>query len=181
MLPSNCYSKNRISVDGAVVHYISAKNINPNDPFNVNAAIDILKNIRLSYKGLITREGEYIELVPENFKQYHAGYSIMNGREDCNSFTNGYALIGGSAWEYEYDQILKLGEVLAKDMTANNYSLDWIKGHDEVRAEWRDKYPDRVKYFQDKNQGYKVSKKYDPGAHFKMGILKDMLYSVSEV
>jgi N-acetyl-anhydromuramyl-L-alanine amidase AmpD len=179
-LSANCYSKNRISVDGAVIHFISARYTMPDDPFNVDEIIKILKKHKLSYKGLITREGEYIELVPDNFKQYHAGYSIMNDREDCNSFTNGYACLGGTKWEYPDDQILGLGDVLAKDMTANNYNFDWIQGHDTIRNNWRKKYPEKVRRLEIEGNGRKCAEKHDPASHFKWEILNDMLYSVSE-
>lgn len=36
MLPDNCYSKNVIEVDGAVIHFISARYTIPNDPFNLD-------------------------------------------------------------------------------------------------------------------------------------------------
>lgn len=156
------------SVDGAVVHFISARYTMPKNPFNTKEIINILKEYGFSYKYIIDREGSVIELVPENFKQYHAGYSIMNGREDCNSFTNGIALFGGSIWPYDDRQILSLAELLGQDMTKNKYTLDSIKGHDEVRADWNKAHPDK-----------KADIKHDPGEHFKWEILNDMLYGVS--
>lgn len=168
-LPSNCYSKNRMkSVDGAVIHFISARYTMPKNPFNTDEIIRILKEYGFSYKYLIDRRGSVLELVPDNFKQYHAGRSIMNGREDCNSFTNGYALVGGSIWPYADDQMLSLAEVLAQDMTKNQYALDWVQGHDEVRANWNEAHPDK-----------QTDIKHDPGEHFNWEILNDMLYGVS--
>jgi len=180
ILPPNCYSKKRIDVNGAVIHFISARYTMPEAPFNLDEIIKILTQYKYSYKGLITREGEYIELVPENFKQYHAGYSIMNGRNDCNNFTNGYACFGGSLWPYPDDQIMGLSQVLAQDMTKNKYTLDYVQGHDEVRQNWRDQNPAKIAELKAKREGYKVAKKKDPGAHFPREALKDMLYSVSE-
>lgn len=176
-LPSNCYSKNKIkSVDGAVIHFISARYTMPKNPFHTDEIIRILKEYGYSYKYLIDRQGKIIELVPDNFKQYHAGKSIMNGREGCNGFTNGIALFGGSLWPYEDDQMLSLSELLAQDMTEHKYTLDWVKGHDEVRRNWLEKYPNWNEDHPDKQ----VSRKTDPGAHFKWEVLNDMLHSVSE-
>jgi len=65
-LPPNCYSKNKMqSIDGAVVHFISAKNILPDDPFNLEAIMGIFKKYKVSAKYLIRRDGTVIELVPD--------------------------------------------------------------------------------------------------------------------
>lgn len=162
-----------MSVDGAVIHFISARYTMPEDPFNLDEMIRILTEYGYSYKYIIERDGTIIELVPDNFKAYHAGYSIMNGRERCNDFALGIALAGGTKWEYTDDQMLSLGDLLAKEMTKNKFTLDYVKGHDEVRANWLEKYPEKAKE-------KKVKKKSDPGNHFRWGELNDMLYSVSE-
>jgi len=167
-LPSFCYSKNKIkSVDGLVVHFISAKNILPSDPFNLEAIMGIFKQYGVSANYLIRRDGTTIELVPDLHKSYHAGKSIMNGREGCNGFTIGVELEGGTDFSYTDEQILNLGELSAQLMTEHKFTTEWIKGHDEVRTDWNEKYPDR-----------KASIKVDPGNHFPWEVLNDMLYSV---
>ena len=169
-LPSYCYSKNKIkSMDGIVIHFISAKNVLPDDPFNRDAIIKILKDYGFSYHYLIERDGTIIELVPEMHKAYHAGKSIMNGRESCNDFTAGITLAGGANFPYTDEQILNLGTLSAQLMTEHKFTLDWIQGHDQVRTEWNDKYPNR-----------KEAIKVDPGSHFPREVLNDMLYSVSD-
>ena len=172
-LPLDCYSKNRIkSIDGAVIHFVSAKNILPDDPFNLEAIIGIFKKYRVSAKYLIRRDGTVIELVPDNYKAYHAGYSRMNGRDGCNSFTDSFELEGGTGFDYEDDQILSLGELLAQSMTKNQYTLNWVQGHDKVRSDW-------LRAYQTKAIEKKVSKKVDPGNHFPWEQLKEMLAGVS--
>jgi len=100
-LPSYCYSRNKIkSVDGLVIHFISAKNILPNDPFNLDAIMGIFKQYGVSANYLILRDGTIIELIPKLFKSYHAGKSIMNGRKGCNNFTIGVELEGGTDFPY---------------------------------------------------------------------------------
>jgi N-acetyl-anhydromuramyl-L-alanine amidase AmpD len=168
-LPSYCYSKHKIkSVDGIVIHFISAKNILPNDPFNLEAIIGIFKQYNVSANYLIRRNGTIIELVPKLFKSYHAGKSIMNGRERCNDFTIGVELEGGTDFPYTDEQILNLGTLSAQLMTEHKFTTEWIQGHDKVRANYKEKYPDK-----------KASIKRDPGPHFPYEILNDMLYSVS--
>ena len=157
------------SVDGAVIHFISARNTKPKNPFNLDAILDIFKEYKVSAHYLIRRDGTEVELIPPEYKAYHAGKSIMNGRESCNDFTIGIELEGGSIWPYTDEQIIKLAERLAKLMTKHDFTLDWVQGHSEIRAAWNEKHPEK-----------QASKKVDPGEHFPWEILKDMLYSVSK-
>lgn len=172
-LPERCYSRSKIpSVDGAVIHFISAKNILPDDPFNRDAIMGIFEDYKLSAHYLIERDGTLIELVPDLRKAHHAGYSRMNGRDSCNSFTIGYELVGGTDWPYTDEQILTLGESLAQHMTEHQFTADWIQGHDKVRADWLARYPNKAKV-------KRVAKKVDPGDYFPWEILHDMIASVS--
>ncbi len=155
-LPSNCYSKRQIkSVDGAVIHFISAKNIDPEDPFNRDKIINILKDYKFSAHYLIERDGTRIKLVPGLHKAYHAGKSIMNGRESCNSFTIGIELVGGTQWDYTDAQIAELIKLLIELTIEYDFDMNWVQGHDEVRRNWNDKYPDN-----------KEPVKVDPGDKF---------------
>ena len=169
-LPAECYSSRKLkSVDGVVLHFISAKNIKPKNPFNLETILDIFKEYKVSAHYLIRRDGSQVELVPPDHKAFHAGKSRMNKRNGCNDFTIGIELEGGTDWPYEDAQILSLAELLAQIMTDHKFTLDWIKGHDEVRQEWNNTYPDMS-----------ATVKVDPGAHFPWEVLNDMLYSVSE-
>ena len=167
-LPEFCYKRKPIQPVGVVIHYISARNILPKDPFNLDAIISIFKKYHVSAHGLIRRDGTFIELVPKEFIAYHAGYSRMNGRDWCNNFTFGYELEGGSDWDFTDEQIIVLADELAKDMTEHQFTLEWIQGHDRVRYDWNEAHPEK-----------QASKKYDPGEHFPWKILNDMLEGVS--
>jgi len=169
-LPSYCYSKNNYkSIDGAVIHFISAVNVSPDDPFNLHNILDIFKQYKVSANYLVRRQGGVIELVPPKRKAYHAGKSIMNGREGCNEFTIGIELEGGTDFPYTDEQILVTGQLLAQSMTENHYTSDWVQGHDRVRANWNDTYPNMKK-----------SKKVDPGDHFPWEILNDMIKGIGQ-
>ena len=169
-LPNNCYSSSKMdSIDGAVIHFISAKNIEPLVPFDLDSIINIFKKYKVSAHYLIDRKGEVIELVPKLHRAYHAGKSLMNGRSGCNNFTIGIELMGGTPWPYTDEQMLSLGELLARLMTEHQFTLDWVQGHDRVRREWNEMYPDKA-----------APRKVDPGDHFNWEILNDMLYSVSQ-
>ena len=172
-LPSYCYSRNKIkSVDGAVVHFVSAVNILPDDPFNLDAIMGIFKKYHVSAKFLIRRNGDILELVPGLHKSHHAGYSRMNGRDRCNDWTIGIELEGGTNFPYTDEQMASLGELLAHLMTDHKFTLEWIEGHDKIRSDWIIKYPEKAKE-------KKVSKKVDPGDHFSWKDLKEMLAGVS--
>jgi len=172
-LPAHCYSPRKMkSVDGLLVHYISAVNITPNDPFNLDEILKIFVSYGYSAHYLIRRNGDVVELVPEGHIAYHAGDSFLNGRNWCNGFMLGVELEGGKDFPYEDAQMLSLGELAATQMTKHGFTLDYVKGHDEVRANW-------IKEFPEKAKKKKTKKKYDPGKHFQWGILNDMLYSVS--
>ena len=157
------------SIDGAVIHFISAKNIEPLVPFDLASIIKIFKQYKVSAHYLIDRKGDVIELVPKMHRAYHAGKSLMNGRSSCNNFTVGIELMGGTEWPYTDEQMLSLGELLAQLMTEHKFTLEWIQGHDRVRREWNEMYPDKS-----------APRKVDPGDHFNWEILNDMLYSVSK-
>jgi len=177
-LPSFCYSESKMqSIDGAVIHFISARNILPDDPFNLEAIMGIFKKYKVSAKYLIRRDGTVIELVPDDHKAYHAGYSRMNDRDRCNDFTDSFELEGGIGFDYTDDQIIVLAELLAQSITKNQYTLDWVKGHDEIRKNWLDKYPKKAA--RRKAKGKPISKKRDPGDHFQWAELNEMLAGVS--
>ena len=174
-LPENCYSKrNMETIYGAVLHHVSAKNINPDKPFDRGLITGILEKYGFSYNLLIERDGTQIELAPENRKTYHAGKSRFNGVDSCNNFMLGVALVGGVKWPYTDDQIISLADYLAKQMSKHRFTLDKI-----TRDNWRTKYPKEVLRLMEIGKGSQASIKHDVADHFQWEILNDMLHSVS--
>ena len=157
------------TVDGVCIHHVSAKNIEPLLPFDTATILKIFKKYKVSVHLLIERDGTQVQLVPEGRKAYHAGKSRFKGRDNCNNFLLGVELVGGVDWPFTDDQMFSLGEYLAQQMTKHQFTLDWITGHNVIRDNWNEKYPDK-----------KASKKVDPSDYFNWEILNDMLYSVSE-
>lgn len=154
-LPDDCYGNVDIDIDGCVIHYISAVNVLPNDPFNFDAIMDIFKQYKVSAHYYIDREGDIFELVPIPTKAYHAGKSIWDGREWCNDFMLGIELAGGKDFGYEPRQIHMLIELLKALIKEHGFSPYNIAGHDAVREAWNITHPF--------NKG---SVKHDPGDHF---------------
>ena len=108
-LPDYCIPNRPLeALDGAVVHYFSAKNVDPDNAFNMHACLDLFKDLnrprseRESYMRedswpssrmyasahvLIGRTGTVWKLVDFEQQAYHAGASILNGRQACNRWT----------------------------------------------------------------------------------------------
>ena len=159
-LPANCYSSRLMqSVDGIVKHFISAVNILPDDPFNLDAIIQILIDYKFSAKYLIDRDGTIYELVPGMHVTYHAGYSRMNGRDGCNEFTDGIELVGGIGFPYTDAQITADAWLTNKLMNEYGFTIPWIQGHSRVRADWIAEHPSEA-------EAENVPSKPDPGDHY---------------
>ena len=167
-LPHNCHPNRPLeAVDGAVVHFVSDRWRHPDDPYNLGHIYGLMVEGGLSYHVVFPREGSPVEFLPSHLEAWHAGYSRMNGRDYCNGWTRGVALVGHPGEPYTDDQIVHLGKYLAQDMSTHQYTTDWIKGHDEVRRAWNERYPSRP-----------AEAKHDPGELFPWGMLFDMLQGV---
>lgn len=159
--PSSHFRKGRrAAIDTIVVHYISAVNIMPDDPFNLEQILDLLrkpieysaddgqlKSVRVSAHYLITRQGEIHKLVEEQNVAWHAGLSSLRGRQidnSCNEFSIGIELMGGENFEYTDEEYQSLIELIRDIRTRYSIAKDNIVGHDFIAP----------------------GRKEDPGAHF---------------
>lgn len=168
-LPIECYSQRDMdSIDGAAIHYVSAVNVLPEDPFNFEAILDIFRQYKVSAHYLIDRDGVPIELVPLPKIAYHAGRSRLHGRDRCNNWMVGIELMGGKDFEYTDSQIATVKLMLAKLMSKYNFPVENIAGHDLIRKEWNDHYPSR-----------KAAVKNDPGPHFPWEEVRNSLAFVA--
>jgi len=83
------------AVDTVVVHYMSAVDVVPDDPYNLGQLLKIFCDYGVSSHYLIDRDGEIYNLVPEEMKAWHAGPSIMpepDNRTGVNEFSIGIEL-----------------------------------------------------------------------------------------
>ena len=98
----------RAEVDTVVMHYISAVNLDKDDPFNEEKIADLLtkpipvgdgKSVKVSAHYLVSREGEVFRLVDEKYVAWHAGKSKLpdgtNIKGSCNDFSIGIEVMGG--------------------------------------------------------------------------------------
>lgn len=153
-LPDFCYSSRALSVEGIIVHYFSAINAEPSNPFDMevcrNLFLDLnrakferehyLKGINdgpdreyASAHVLIGRNGEEWSLVPLSKQAFHAGHSILNTRKHCNNFTIGVELVGTSNSGFTDIQYEKLAAFCKLMMQEHGFGIDMIAGHDQVR------------------------------------------------
>jgi AmpD protein len=150
----------RAKIDTIVVHYISAVNITPADPFNLTQILDLLSkpieytaadgrrtSVRVSAHYLITRQGEIHKLVHEQDVAWHAGISSLRGRHvdnSCNEFSIGIELMGGKNFAYTDEEYGALIELIRDIRSRHNIVRENIVGHDFIAP----------------------GRKEDPGPHF---------------
>lgn len=152
-LPSYCYSGQSRPIKGLTIHFISAINVEPSNPFDVQVIYNMLCDLNrpkserefypncagiprmyASYNELIGRNpGEDLLLVPYGKKVYHAGVSLHKGQPNVNNFMPGIALVGTAEsgftdWQYE-----RLAEIDATLRPVHRYAEDDVVGHDTIR------------------------------------------------
>lgn len=148
-LPDNCYSRRALeSPTGIVVHYVSAwyaardrwadleTIFTQTHELNLPGAgrgdvLPVSEDARAyaSYHYVIGREGEVWHMTPLDRQAYHAGKSTWAGRDHCNRWTFGVALVAHPDPDYteaQYEALAALVDVLKAE-----YSITEIFGHDE--------------------------------------------------
>ena len=154
-LPAYCYPDRPLeAVDGVVIHYFSAKNVDL--PFQYN--LDVCRNLFLDLNRaraerehymrednwpegrmyasahiLIDRDGEVWKLVELDTQAWHAGASMMNERSNCNRWTLGVELIGTNTSGFTGQQYTELSKLLLSLMQEHGFPRGVIQGHDRVR------------------------------------------------
>lgn len=145
----------RAEVDTLVMHYISAVNIDKEDPFNEEKIIDLLtkpipigngKSVKVSAHYLIGRDGKIFRLVDEEHVAWHAGKSKLpdgkNIKGSCNDFSIGIEIMGGKWIGYEDAQYEAIIELI-KDIKTR-HEIEYLLGHEDIAP----------------------GRKTDPGEHF---------------
>ena len=143
------YSKRTSKIDTVVIHYISAINILPNDPYHIPTILDLLtkpiptggKEVKVSAHYLISRGNDPIyNLVDEKYAAWHAGRSKMpktgrNVRGSVNDFSIGIELVGGK-WEefdmFQYTSLAKLVSSIVDKYGDGKIENINIVGHSDI-------------------------------------------------
>jgi N-acetylmuramoyl-L-alanine amidase len=144
------------NVDTVVIHYTSAVNIAPDDPFSRERILGIFCDYGVSSHYLIERDGVTVLLVPEAMKAWHAGGSIMPSGDDrtgVNEFSIGIELAATATSGFtakQHDALVRL----CLDMEQRYFRTFVYVGHEDIagaRAVAR---------------GLRKDMKVDPGALF---------------
>lgn len=166
-LPDFCYNSRKLEkVIGIIVHYYSAINAEPSNPFDLETCRNLFLDLNraqsqrqwylkdgpeqrayASAHVLIGRDGVEWLLVPLDKQAYHAGESIMNGLRHCNNFTYGVELVGTINSGFTDIQYEKLAAFCKQMMDQHGFDIDMIQGHDTVRwAAMQAGFTDKKKY-----------------------------------
>ncbi|MBD3320629.1 MAG: hypothetical protein GF350_06000 [Chitinivibrionales bacterium] len=144
------------SPDTIVIHYTSAVNVLPGDPYNFERIVQIFCEYQVSSHYLITREGAVIQLVPEEHAAWHSGGSIMpapDNRRRVNDFSVGIELVGGEQDRFDDAQYESLQELIDTVELGRGGACKLV-GHEDVAGERAVKI------------GLRTIPKYDPGPQF---------------
>jgi hypothetical protein len=139
-------------VKGVILHHTGG---------NFAGSLDWLTNSisRVGAHYLFDRDGAIYQLVEDADAAWHAGYSLLNGLENCNNFTLGAEIVnlGDGADPYTPQQIAALEWFLKEKSRQYGFGREWVETHKKVRADWKARYPNAV----DEN-GNPISHKTDP-------------------
>lgn len=132
----NIDEKRTNSVEGVILHHTAEPTI--------ERSLGVLTSLkkRVGTHAVIDTDGtRYIMAKPETVT-YHAGLSLLNGKEDCNGFTLGIEFQGNTLeGPLTQDQILSAVEYLIPIMTKYNIPLENVVTHEMVRVAYKKKYP----------------------------------------
>ncbi len=153
-LPAYCTSGRALRPGGVVLHYFSARNVEPMEPLEMENCwrlfcdLNRAKSAREWYmRGrewpnhrmyasahvLIGRWGEVWQLLPFDVQAYHAGTSTLAGRGNCNGWTLGIELVGTNTSKFTSAQYEALSALLDGWMREYGFGWDTVAGHDQVR------------------------------------------------
>tara|TARA_Y100000310_G_scaffold263138_1_gene273170 strand:+ start:108 stop:584 length:477 start_codon:yes stop_codon:yes gene_type:complete len=132
IVPLKHYSKRpkNTEINLAVIHYISAVNLDKEKWDDLGLILGIFGEYNLSTHYLIEQTGRIIELVHPDLKAWHAGKSKYNGKQNCNNFSVGIELVGGDFVDFDTKQYNSLNSLL-KDLK-KNYPIKNIVGHSDI-------------------------------------------------
>lgn len=153
-LPNSCWNARPAGtkLDTAVLHFISAVNLLPDSPYDLETIVGILRGDAapglspLSSHFLIDRDGTIYRLVDEQHRAWHAGRSRMpDGREDVNDFSIGVEMVrleSEPPTPEQYDALVSL--LLRLKTKYSGLSTRTLVGHDTIRALWNRAHPERA-------------------------------------
>jgi len=153
------------AVDTIVIHSISAKNVDPGNPFDRSLIFRIFCDFGVSSHYLIERTGLVLQLVPEDKKAWHAGGSIMpppDGRTMVNGFSIGIELVATPYSNFTDEQYESCG-LLCRDIERRHAKTFVYVGHEHIAGETA------------VQMGLRKDVKVDPGPRFDWNRFRALL------
>jgi len=158
--------------EGLVLHYLSLVFADPANWDNPDRIWEFLHDFNLpakkrkygpwqglppgrmygSYKWMILGDGERIQLAPTGQETWHAGKSYFRGRENCNKFLEGVALVAAPQLGRDYDFTESQYRATAELILETGFEYTTTT-HEKVRREYMMRHPEDTQ----------VKPKHDPG------------------
>lgn len=154
-------------VDTVVLHYMSAINIDPRDPYNLETIIRIFCDYKVSSHFFIDRQGICHQLVPEDKKAWHSGGSIMplpDNRKNVNDFSIGIELLATETSGFTQEQYTALVTLCIYIEKYFGKRMTYV-GHEQIAGQ------------RAVELGLRSEIKVDPGLLFNWELFNDMLRS----
>lgn len=125
------------TIDTVVIHYISAVEVNQDDPYSLESILDIYIKYGVSSHYLIARKGHIYRLVPEDKKAWHCGGSIMpepDLRVGVNEFSIGIELMATRDSGFTDEQYTSLAD-LCFDIEKRHLIRSYV-GHEDIAGDY---------------------------------------------
>jgi N-acetyl-anhydromuramyl-L-alanine amidase AmpD len=152
-------------IDTVVIHYASARGVDPGRPFDVRLLVKIFCDLGVSSHYVIARGGEVYLLVPEEMKAWHCGGSIMpapDNRRGVNDFSIGIELMATDVSGFTKKQYASLTR-LCRNMEKRRQKAFAYVGHEHIAG------PRAVRL------GLRKDRKVDPGDAFDWSAFRNSL------
>ena len=152
-LPSYCRPGRPLTPKGVVIHHFSAKYADPENRYDPEVCRRLMMDLNrpipdrewyLKDRGsryyasahlFVTRAGDLIKLIPFDQEAWHAGESLLAGRDNLNKWTLGIELIGSEDDPFTDEQYGSLSGFLGDFLDEWGIPLSHVAGHDTVRWE----------------------------------------------
>ena len=137
--PTPNYDKNRTNdVIGVILHHTAEPTVEKSLAILASPAKKVGTHV------VIDTDGTRYVMADPNVATFHAGFSILNGREGCNYCTIGIEFQGNTLVSpLTDDQIASGIEYLLPIIEKYKIPLDNIVTHEMVRNAYKEKYPDK--------------------------------------
>ena len=143
-------------VDTVVIHSMNAGLVNKNNPFERASVVGLFVRYGVSSHYCVERDGMVLALVPEEWKAWHCGGSIMpppDLRTSVNAFSIGIELLAteqSGFTEPQYASCLRL----CRELELRNRAIRTYVGHEHIARE------------EAVHRGLRSEIKTDPGVYF---------------